>query len=132
MIRFLGGLFLLAGNQENQHSKNQNVGLAHGFLDVPDTEAVGWQHQCIAGFYVKGFTVVRGESAAALNEMTKFLGDDLPAPTARGAFPDAGFDATATGVPSGTATGFDSSSLRVAVFLNWVMLMVLPVEGAYG
>jgi hypothetical protein len=30
-------------------------------------------------------------------------------------------------VPNGTATGFDSSSFRVAVFLNCVMLMGVPV-----
>src|SRR5471032_2005826 len=80
-------------NQKIKKSKNQNVGLAHGFLDIPDTETVGRQHQRIASVYVQGFPAVGGEGAAALNEVTELPGNDLPPPAAGGALPDAGFNA---------------------------------------
>jgi hypothetical protein len=32
-------------------------------------------------------------------------------------------EVTATGSPSGTATGLELSSMALSVFLNWVMLM---------
>jgi hypothetical protein len=36
-------------------------------------------------------------------------------------------EATATGVPSGTATGEESGKWALSVSLNWVMLMFIPV-----
>src|ERR1700742_3422512 len=94
-MRAIPVVAIFVGRQSKiEKSENQHVGLAHGLLDVPDTERVGRQHQCIATLYVQGFAaVVRGERATAGNEMAELLRGDLPAPAPRRAFPDAGFDA---------------------------------------
>jgi hypothetical protein len=128
--------FLIAiGRQsKDQKSKNQNVGLAHGFLDIPDAEAVGRQHQCDAGFDVEGFTVVGGEGAAALDEVTEFLGNDLPTPAAGRAFPDAGFDPVVA-LDGGGRSHRDRRSRRQGAAVRLIKFQccgVLELRDAHG
>jgi hypothetical protein len=77
---------------KDQNLQNQNVGLAHGFLDIPDAGAVGRQHQCVAGLYVQGFAAV-GVKVQRPWMKWQNSWDDLPPPAPGRAFPDAGFDA---------------------------------------
>ncbi|MNZ97002.1 hypothetical protein D3C78_1162230 [compost metagenome] len=120
--------------QRIEYSENQNVGLAHGFLDVPDAEAVGRQHQCVADVYVQGLATVRGEGAAALDEVTEFLGDDLPPPASRGAFPDAGLDTVIAFDAGGRSHGHRSTQGhgdRIG-FVQFQGCGVLELRDAHG
>ena len=56
---------------------DDHVALAHGFLHIPHAETVLRQQQGIAGLDADGLAAVRGEGAAALQEVAELLLDDL-------------------------------------------------------